>query len=298
MRFFDVVQAIALDFASWRRACKLISSQTASARSSMDRASDYGSEGWGFESLRARSGPPRCDPPVGVLHFYQALLRECFFHAHPPAALPSMSRRDVVCCRGPDGASQASLRGGVDADGGLKEKPPPLHETWGVMKLSSPQHAQIPLFLPIFDEQGRFFFHAACESTFSCSTGAVFLSLRSLDASCCERGSASVRTLRHLGETDDIFAGGVGGEVAAVPVGGGGAWPGFETTRRAKLAARTVSGRAAAHGHIKQPGPTGHTKQPGPNTQTAPGTPAGPQAALRNWEASRPTARSAGNAIL
>ena len=40
-----------------------------SARSSMDRASDYGSEGWGFESLRARSGPPRCDPPVGVLHF-------------------------------------------------------------------------------------------------------------------------------------------------------------------------------------------------------------------------------------
>ena len=39
------------------------------ARSSMDRASDYGSEGWGFESLRARSGPPRCDPPAGVLHF-------------------------------------------------------------------------------------------------------------------------------------------------------------------------------------------------------------------------------------
>ena len=52
-----------------------------SARSSMDRASDYGSEGWGFESLRARSGPPRCDPPVGVLHLRKALLRECFFHA-------------------------------------------------------------------------------------------------------------------------------------------------------------------------------------------------------------------------
>ena len=52
-----------------------------SARSSMDRASDYGSEGWGFESLRARSGPPRCDPPVGVLHLWKALLRECFFHA-------------------------------------------------------------------------------------------------------------------------------------------------------------------------------------------------------------------------
>ena len=89
MHFFDVVQAIALDFASRRRACKLIPSQTASARSSMDRASDYGSEGWGFESLRARSGPPRCDPPVGVLHFYQALLRECFFHAHPLVVVPA-----------------------------------------------------------------------------------------------------------------------------------------------------------------------------------------------------------------
>ena len=64
--------------------------------------------------------------------------------------------------------------------------------------------------------------------------------------------------------------------LAAVPVGGGetwpgitqtprpiggrreacGAWPGFEPTRRAKLAARTASGRAAAHGCIKQPGPT------------------------------------------
>ena len=43
---------------------------------------------------------------------------------------------------------------------------------------------------------------------------------------------------------------------AAVPVGGGGAWPGFETTRRAKLAARTARGRAAAHGHTEQPGPT------------------------------------------
>ena len=43
---------------------------------------------------------------------------------------------------------------------------------------------------------------------------------------------------------------------AAVPVGGGGAWPGFEPTRRAKLAARTASGRAAAHRHTQRPGPT------------------------------------------
>ena len=47
--------------------------------------------------------------------------------------------------------------------------------------------------------------------------------------------------------------------LAAVPVGGGGAWPGFETTRRAKLAARTARGRAAAHGHNQQPGPQDST---------------------------------------
>ena len=44
--------------------------------------------------------------------------------------------------------------------------------------------------------------------------------------------------------------------LAAVPVGGGRARAGFEATRRAKLAARTARGRAAAHGHTKQPGPT------------------------------------------
>ena len=48
---------------------------------------------------------------------------------------------------------------------------------------------------------------------------------------------------------------GPGGQAAA-DVGGGVAWPGFETTRRAKLAARTARGRAAAHGRTKQPGPT------------------------------------------
>ena len=50
---------------------------------------------------------------------------------------------------------------------------------------------------------------------------------------------------------------------AAAAVGGGGAWPGFETTRRAKLAARTASGRAAAHGRTQQPGPTSQaTRRP------------------------------------
>ena len=63
------------------------------------------------------------------------------------------------------------------------------------------------------------------------------------------------------------------GELRAKLMGGGGAWPGFETTRRAKLAARTTSGRAAAHGRIKQPGPHATT---GPHP--APGTPVEPQA--------------------
>ena len=44
--------------------------------------------------------------------------------------------------------------------------------------------------------------------------------------------------------------------LAAVPVGCGGAWPDNESTRRAKLAARTARGRAAAHEHAKQPSPT------------------------------------------
>ena len=43
--------------------------------------------------------------------------------------------------------------------------------------------------------------------------------------------------------------------------GGGGAWPGFEATRRAKLAARTARGRAAAHGHNQQPGLARHTNR-------------------------------------
>ena len=71
---------------------------------------------------------------------------------------------------------------------------------------------------------------------------------------------------------------------AAVPVGGGGAWPGFETTRRAKLAARTASGRAAAHRHTQQPGPT------------APGTPAALQATQAEPQIKHHTAQGRGPA--
>ena len=65
---------------------------------------------------------------------------------------------------------------------------------------------------------------------------------------------------------------------AAVPVGGGGAWPGFETTRRAKLAARTTRGRDAAHRHTQRPGPTAPGTPRGTTSNTAQGRgPAGPR---------------------
>ena len=162
MHFFDVVQAIALDFASWRRACRLIPSQTASARSSMDRASDYGSEGWGFESLRARSGPPRCDPPVGVLHFCQALLRECFFHAHPLVVV-SVSRFPVrsemtaaqqraYLTGGATGLAQHAPFRGCSATKFARRDP-----SSGVFAKKLAQHAINRQFWAIFRTQGELF---------------------------------------------------------------------------------------------------------------------------------------------
>ena len=61
--------------------------------------------------------------------------------------------------------------------------------------------------------------------------------------------------------------------VAALPVGGGRAWPDNESTRRAKLAARTTRGRAAAHEHTKQPGTTSNAAGGPPPTST-PSSPA------------------------
>ena len=57
------------------------------------------------------------------------------------------------------------------------------------------------------------------------------------------------------------------------PGGSGGAWPGIETTRRAKLAARTARGRAAAHRHTQRPGPPAPGTPAAPHTR--PGTPKG-----------------------
>ena len=87
------------------------------------------------------------------------------------------------------------------------------------------------------------------------------------------RAKPHVSTPASTGVEDTGGSGGSEG-LAAVPVGGGGAWLGFEATRRAKLAARTTRGRAAAHGHIKQPGThtahTAHTAR-GPKRRSASG---------------------------
>ena len=126
------------------------------------------------------------------------------------------------------------------------------------------------------------------------------------NALCCGHGGnrTPITVRRRAPQVQQLWRAPEGPEgQAAVPVGGGGAWPGFETTRRAELAARTASGRAAAHGRTKQPGPTAHhaapgtpvgphatpsmrraaahrhTQRPGP---PAPGTPAGPQASTHN----------------
>ena len=52
---------------------------------------------------------------------------------------------------------------------------------------------------------------------------------------------------------------------AAVPVADGRAWPDNESTRRAKLAARTAGGPPPT-GTPSSPAPHEHTKQPGPTT--------------------------------
>ena len=68
-----------------------------------------------------------------------------------------------------------------------------------------------------------------------------------------------VATHRHTQRPGTTGVEGAGGPVglAAVPVGGGRAWPDNEPTRRAKLAARTDRGRVATHRHTQRPGTTG-----------------------------------------
>ena len=121
--------------------------------------------------------------------------------------------------------------------------------------------------------QGRSFFHAAPSGPQrepAALPGRGAHEWRDLSG---QRGDAPNHTPAHQAPPVSRAPEGPEG-LAAVPVGGGGAWPDNESTRRAKLAARTARRRAAAHGHTKQPSPPTH--------HTAPRTPAGPQA-------SRPT---------
>ena len=101
-----------------------------------------------------------------------------------------------------------------------------------------------------------------------------FQNLKYFQGNCMRNYRDAVRTQHHTATRPRSLGSSGGSEgLAAVPVGGGGAWPGFEAPRRAKLAARTTRGRAAAHGRTKQPGPTA-----GPsgarNTRGAPSSPA------------------------
>ena len=63
-------------------------------------------------------------------------------------------------------------------------------------------------------------------------------------------------------------------------MGDGWAWPDNEPTHRAKLAARTTRGRAAAHGRVKQ-----HDPQPQLSTQRSADTPRRTVAAIRDGDA-------------
>ena len=75
--------------------------------------------------------------------------------------------------------------------------------------------------------------------------------------------------------------------LAAVPVGGGGAWPGFEIDHsEPKARVWRSRGRAAAHGHTKQPDRGhGHTKQPDRGHGPPTGTQNSPAAARAHNEA-------------
>ena len=67
---------------------------------------------------------------------------------------PEMALFGVFC------ACWASFVPPVGRDGdGVKEKPPLREVLWGVVKYSSPRHAEKRCILPILGELGRYFFH-------------------------------------------------------------------------------------------------------------------------------------------
>ena len=146
-------------------------------------------------------------------------------------------------------------------------------------------------FRPFSPCWGDISFTEAPRTTARCYAGAIFLSRSPFGATARARGVAwprcprvagpgqttRRRTKPHAstpGPTGMEGAGGTGG-----PGCGAGGRRRGQAKLRAKLAARTARGRAAAHGHTKQPGPPTH--------HTAPGTPAEPQATTHGADSSR-----------
>ena len=139
----------------------------------------------------------------------------------------------------------------------MKEKPP-LREGWGrAVKYSSPRHAEKCCILPILSEQGRYFFHEGREPSggVPCWGGISFMEARWKWRWCPWSVSTGPRRPWAVAETNRQHTNDkhrpIGGRRGAC-----GAWPGFETTRRAKLAARTASGRA---GHAAAGDLAGHS---------------------------------------
>ena len=99
----------------------------------------------------------------------------------------------------------------------------PLHGMdRAIMKFLSPTHTQNDQFPTIFSVLGRYFFHRGTQTTMRCYAGAIFLSCK--PSKHPHRGGHR-RNRAHL-ETQSL---------AAVLVGGGGAWPDNEPTHRAHI---------------------------------------------------------------
>ena len=120
-----------------------------SARSSTDRASDYGSEGWGFESLRARNikrrlscgnvdQPPCCFCPLwtccvpGVIGCFGSVQTGPCWSARVCAVWSSILPGARGCGPGSSGVGTASDWFRICSDGGFPGGWRMLSPAWGV----------------------------------------------------------------------------------------------------------------------------------------------------------------------
>ena len=130
---------------------------------------------------------------------------------------------------------------------------PPLHSMdRAIMKFSSPTHTQNARFPTIFTVLGRYFFHRSTPHNHTVLRRGDLSFTQPPEAPPAWRTPEKPSTPRDA-EPDRGAGGRQRGQSKHTrpkprPIGGRrgacGAWPGFETTRRAKLAARTASGRA------------------------------------------------------